>query len=728
MLSSKVKAKVVRRLMPGQRAPTLAVVFAIAFCLATAGGSAQKPSQQAPAPAQAQAGSPNAPPQDPAQKPQQPTFRTGINFVRVDVIVTDRNGSPVNDLTQADFEIQEDGKPQTIETFKLVEITGIPKPGEELPREIRSEYEEEYETGRDDVRLFVIFLDDYHVRLGTSVYVRRALETFINTQIGPMDLVALMYPLTPTSALKFSRNRDTLVGAVQKFTGRKYDYTPRNNLEQTYAFYPAQVVERIRNEVTITALESLATHLGSLREGRKAVILVSEGFTNLLPPQLRDPIADMPGMNNPYRNQPSAGQGDAGEARARWLSSVDLLDELRSVYDAANKNNTAIYALDPRGLATNEFGIGENVGLEMDRELLNSTLDTLRILADNTDGRAIINRNDLEVGLKQVVRDSSAYYLIGYNSSRTEADGKFHDIKVRLKRPGLQVRARKGYWALTVEDLKRATAPPPPPVPPAVNKALNAIAEPPRGRLIRSWVGVTRGENGKTRMSFVWEPLPPVGGLNRFQPSQVTLTATGPNNSVYFRGRVPKDDPVILSERPVDKQGNLGDPVPLAREPSRVEFDVVPGAIELRIAVLGRGTDVVDTEIREVEAPDFTAPQVQIGTPAVFRATTARAFQAMRSDPARVPTADREFRRTDRLLLRFNVFGPGESKPAVTARILNRAGGAMSPLTVQPSGDGATCEIDLPLAGLVSGEYLVEIKAKGADSEATELVPVRIVA
>jgi len=74
------------------------------------------------------------------------------------------------------------------------------------------------------------------------------------------------------------------------------------------------------------------------------------------------------------------------------------------------------------------------------------------------------------------------------------------------------------------------------------------------------------------------------------------------------------------------------------------------------------------------------------------------------------------------------VFGPGESKPAVTARILNRVGGAMSALTVQPGADGAVHEIDLPLAGLASGEYLIEISAKGADSEATELVPLRIVA
>ena len=712
--------------MTGRRLrATVAVLGTLACVLATAGPAAQNPPQQKPPvtpPPAAQAQQP------PPQQPQQPTFRTGISFVRVDVIVTDRNGKPVTDLKQTDFDVFEDGDLQSIETFKLIEITGIPRPGDELPREIRTDYDEEYETSREDVRLFVIFLDDYHVRLGSSLAARQPLANFINNQVGAMDLVALMYPLTPMAALKFSRNRNSLVSAVQQFEGRKYDYTPRNELEQTYTFYPAEIVERIRNQVTLSALESLVTHLGSLREGRKAVILVSEGFTNLLPPQLRDPIASLPGLGNPNRNRPLAGENDPNEERARWLANIDLMGELRNVFDAANKNNTAIYALDPRGLANFEFDLGQNIGPGADREMLQSTMDSLRILADNTDGRAIVNRNDLDGGLKQVVRDSSAYYLIGYNSTRAPADGKFHEIRVRLKRPGLQVRARKGYWALTAEDMKRAMAPPPPPVPPAVGKALTAIVEPPRGRLIRSWIGTARGEQGRTRVSFVWEPLPPVPGAERFQPSQVTLVATGPNNQTYFRGRVPKEVPVIVSDRAVDSRGNLLDPVPLPRQPSRVEFDVVPGALELRISVHGRGTDVVDTEIRQIQVPDFTTPQVHLSTPAVHRAANARELQAIKKDAEAIPTAGREFRRTERLLVRFTVLGPGATTPAVSCRVLNRIGGAMSELPVPPSADGRLYEIDLPLAGLVSGEYLVEIKAKGADGEAVELIPLRIVA
>ena len=113
-----------------------------------------------------------------------------------------------------------------------------------------------------------------------------------------------------------------------------------------------------------------------------------------------------------------------------------------------------------------------------------------------------------------MVQDSSAYYLIGYNSSNTAPDGKFHEIKVKTKRPGVQVRSRKGYWALTKAEmagsLKAAAAP----VPTAVTQALGSISEPRRGRFIRSWIGVGRGENGKTRVTFVWEPLPPVPGVD----------------------------------------------------------------------------------------------------------------------------------------------------------------------------------------------------------------------
>ena len=205
-----------------------------------------------------------------------------------------------------------------------------------------------------------------------------------------------------------------------------------------------------------------------------------------------------------------------------------------------------MYPVDPRGLPVFEFDLSEpSVSSETDRQYLNATMDSLRTLAENTDGRAIVNRNDLEAGMQQIMRDSSAYYLLGYSSSAAPADGKFHEIKVRVKRPGVQVRARKGYWALNAEQTSRALAPPKPAPPPAVTAALNSVASSTtRARIIRTWVGTSRGENGKTRVTFVWEPMPrsaadrPLGPGSE-QPARVSLTAVGPSGSPVFRGACP---------------------------------------------------------------------------------------------------------------------------------------------------------------------------------------------
>ena len=129
--------------------------------------------------------------------------------------------------------------------------------------------------------------------------------------------------------------------------------------------------------------------------------------------------------------------------------------------------------------------------MRQDAQSLNSTQDTLRTLSSETDGRAIVNRNDLEGGLKQVIRDSSAYYLVGYNSTQTPSDGKFHEIKVRVKRPGVQVRARKGYWALTAEEATRVAAPPKPGPERGVTEALANVGSVNRARSVRTWVGMT---------------------------------------------------------------------------------------------------------------------------------------------------------------------------------------------------------------------------------------------
>src|ERR1700730_14777152 len=136
-------------------------------------GHAPNPQPDAQAP-------PPAPPQTDGQ--QTPTFRAGVNFVRVDVIVSNRTGNPVADLKPEDFEVTEQGKPQKVETFKLISLDGgLMQSTQTPPQAIISDLDEEREAARDDVRLFAIFLDDYHVRRESSLVMRDQIARFVDT-------------------------------------------------------------------------------------------------------------------------------------------------------------------------------------------------------------------------------------------------------------------------------------------------------------------------------------------------------------------------------------------------------------------------------------------------------------------------------------------------------------------------------------------------------------------
>jgi VWFA-related protein len=691
------------------------------------GGQPAKPTQQQPQQPQAQQPQQQQPPPagDPAAQQPPPVFRAGINYVRVDVIISDKNGNPVADLQASDFDVSEDGKPQKIDTVKLIKLDGgTAESIKEPPKEIRNDFDEESEAARDDVRLFAIFLDDYHVRRGTSMAVRGQLSKFIDTQLGPSDMIGVMYPLESTGSVRMTRNHSAVSRGLEQFLGRKYEYQPKNQFEEQYAHYPTETVERIRNQVSLSALKALIIHMGSLKEGRKSLILVSEGYTYMVPPQMRNADAQIPGLGNPNALNPTAGQNDINEDRASWLSGLDMDSDLREIYDTANRNNVAIYAVDPRGLPGFEFDINEGVGLSTDSKYLSSTMDSLRTLAENTDGRAIVNRNDIATGMKQITRDSSAYYLIGYNSAQAPTDGKFHEIKVKVKRPGLQVRARRGYWALNREEVARATAPAKPAAPKPVEVAIaNAVVRPSRATVVRSWVGMSRGDNGKTRVTYVWEPLAKSpGDRPREEPARVSLMAIAPDGSPSFRGKVP--DVALVSTAPAAAAAAAG--ASALRTPSRVSFDVAPGKIQLRISVEGSAAQVLDSETREITVPDLTAAQAVIGTPSVLRARTAREFQQLRADGDAVPIAGREFNRIEHLLIRVPAYGPGGTTPELRVHLLNRTGAAMNELKAEPSPKASEQQIDLPLAALPPGEYVVEIKTGDKDGEATELVGFRI--
>ena len=714
----------------------VAAAFGLALAL-TSGGAAwqqrQEPASAEPAAAETQS-TDQRPDADvpgvavePAADGQPLIFRSGVNYIRVDAYVTDEDGTPIFDLTQDDFEVYEDGVKQDVDSFQVVRIDPLEVQAGGVQTGVGvTRSDQELAASQPDIRVFVIFLDDYHVRLGNSIRARRMLVDFLENDLIPTDLVAVMYPLTPLDSVILTRDHEAIIRAVNQFEGVKYDYQARNTYESRYAYYPTEVVERVRNDVSLSALRGLMIRLGGLREGRKSVLLVSEGFSNYVPPQLRSHSAEMPvdpGIN-PARLDPFAGDNSFEESFA-FFRSAEILSDLRYIFRTANRFNTSIYTVDPRGLAVFEFDVSEpTVSFNTDRRQLRVTQDTLRILAEETGGRAIVNQNDLVPGLEQMLADANGYYLLGYNSSAAPTDGEFHELEVRVSNPSLRVRARPGYWAITERDVQRAESTVVNEPPRAVDVALDQLAEPRRGRLVRTWLGTARSDaNGRTQVTFVWEPTD--GRGRRDEASTVLLTAMG-EGGAYFRGRIPEEG---------------------ATERNWATFEVEPGELQIGLAIEGSGGEVLDRDRIEVDVPDYTSPEVVLSTPQFVRARNELEYRSLVDDWTAPPAVSRSFRRTERMLVRFQAYAPGGAVPEVEARLVNRAGEAIVPLDVlqpgvavadsQPasggrgdatgSGAGSNAfQVPVALPFLPPGEYLIELTATYGDGETTHLAAFRL--
>ena len=341
---------------------------------------------------------PPAPPATSPQPPQQPpTFRTSLETVRVDATVVDNDGKPVKTLTADDFVLEEDGALQRIDQFKLLELNGQPAPGDEYSLSVTSRGHAATEVAREDVRVFVVFWDDYHIGQLSVTRLRDALKKFLRDGLGPTDMVAVMTQWTPASDIRFRRDHDDMAIDVDKLEGRRGNYMPRNGAEENHLM-GAKNIEIIRSQVSATALRAAVAHLGAVREGRKTILYFSQEF---------------------------------GLGR-------DTASATSSLINAANDANVAIYSVNPDGL-------------RIDR----SRFGMLSDVAYNTGGESL-QSNSLDLAIGRAVAQSSAMYLLGYSPSPVRHDGKFHKISLRVKPKGLHVRARNGYWAPHPGAVKRA--------------------------------------------------------------------------------------------------------------------------------------------------------------------------------------------------------------------------------------------------------------------------------
>jgi len=575
--------------------------------------------------------------QTPQQQQRPPIFRGGTNIVRVDVTVTDRRGEPATELTRDDFSLTEDGAPQTIESCELVRVTGEPTDDRSL--EIYSASQVAMEAARDDVRLFLIFWDEYHIgQFIPATRGREILTEFVHTAFGPTDLVGIMDQLTTVESIKFTRERLHLVDQVHALKGRLGVYVPpRSAVEQAH-LQDFRSIGRLRNEVTASALNAAAAFLGNFREGRKAILFVSQGF-------------------------PLYGRNDESN---RFMEIVRT----------ANTNNTAIYTLDP----------ASEVGRRP---------DSLLSLAEETGGRPFVGSNRPELQLPQIVRDSSAYYLLGYRSP-APVDGKFHRIRVRMNKDGYEVRARSGYFAPTVGEMERgraeATAAE---IPADVERALGELSLNDRSdHLIDYWIGTTRGDQGRTRLSIAWMPK--------------GSAATGKDLGLAIQGASSDGTSYFASGRTTSRQ---------------LAFDVPPGELVLKLKVIDGRDEELENANRKITVPAFDDATLAVGSPMILRTRTAREARAITEGAEGPPEARREFDRTDRLFVRFPVYG-GEGI-ATAARLLNRRGKELGVLTVAPLKDGIY-QVDLPLSTSLRDDYVIAIEATRGTDSAKAFVPFRV--
>ena len=654
-----------------------------------------------------------------AQQPAPPTFRTGANYVRVDVYPT-RNDMPVTDLRREEFEVLDDKVPQTIDEFEHVVVRSAGP--QDARREPNTVAESRQAALEPRARVFVLFLDVNHVELAASRKIRTPLVEALDRLIGPDDLIAVMTPEMSARDVTFARRTTTIEGFLSRYWwGERDRQNFKDPVEDLYAFcYPGiprpgeaipadqgiaqEMILRRREKQTLDALEDLMRFLGGVREERKAVIAITDGWrlyerngALARPIDGQVPTGPIVGVNPATgtlgtRPSDSTGRNERGDCeRDRFaLSQLDDAQQFRYMLDEANRANASFYPIDPRGLVVFDedivpaagVGVNPTVGPAEDRARLFARNTSLRTLAEATDGLAVLNTNDLSRGLRRIVDDLSSYYLLGYYSTG-KLDGRFHAITVRVKRPGVQVRARRGYLANT-----EAAAAASPPVPPAVAANARAI------------------ESAMAALSTAGRELPVrLHAAAGWTPANVATVW-----AVTEIGRGAQEDWAGGGQADAMLVDGSGRTVATARA------QIAPGATSARIALtsstLVAGDYQLQIRTRGARAAAAGNDALRITVPAAPQATGALFF---RRGPATVnrdaPTADLRFRRSERLRVDVPVPAAG----AMTARLLDRTGNPMPipvTATIRDDPDGSRWQsAEVSLAPLAPADYLLEMTA-----------------
>jgi VWFA-related protein len=642
---------------------------------------------------------------------QQPTFKTTVEYVEVDAIVSDRQGNFVRDLKKEDFQVLEDGKPQNISTFSVVDI---PVERYDRPLFAANPIEPDVRTNERpfDGRVYVMVVDDLHTLFGRGARVKVAAKEFIQKHLGANDLMAVVHTAGATDAnQEFTNNKRLLQQAVDRVMGQKVQSATLGKTQEYYNTRdqrqtgdplndPDDAERAFKARQSLATLKSVSEWFANVRGRRKAILFVSEGIDY--------DITDIIPGNGSTHN-----------------SASTIIDDTRDLIAAATRANVAIYGIDPRGLTdlsdesitlTNfpddaTLGVGSS-------SLMNEvrlSQDSLRTISDETGGFAVVNRNQFADAYDRIVGDNSSYYVLAYYPP-TDKPGKFHKIDVRVTRPGLTVRARRGY---ALPKVKAASTKPAPP-----NAASAEVRE------------------------AIDSPIP-VSGLT-MHVFAAPFKGTAPNASVLFgvemRGRDLKpapNDVLELTYFAIDANGKVKggntDKVTMNLKPetkARIEqtgirllnrIDLPPGRYQLRLAARDSAGGNVGSVLYDLEVPDFAKGQmVMSGLVLSSRAgaelPTARPDEQLKQVLPAPPVALRAFPQNDELMLFAEVYD-NVTSPAHNVDILTTITSdtgevkfkaneerTSADLGGKPGGYGYSARI--PLKDLAPGAYVLKVEGK----------------
>jgi VWFA-related protein len=650
------------------------------------------------------------PPQPPPPQTQGPTFRVRVDYVEVDIVVTDKQGNLVRDLKKEDFQVLEDGKAQTISAFSLVDIP-IERPDRPLFQPDPIEPDVKTNERPFDGRIYVMVIDDYHTNFGRSARVKAAAKQFIERRLGANDLMAVVHTFGPSEAnQEFTSNKRLLLAAVNRTQGRKLTSATANRTAEYYRTRdfrqqgdpvndPEDAERSFNARSTLDTLRNVAEWFSSVRGRRKTILFVSEGIDY----DIHDIIAPT-GSNH--------------------LGASMVLDATRDAIAAATRANVSIYGIDPRGLTDlgdDSIEIGSfpddtstGIGQGSLYNELRLAQDSLRVLSEETGGFAVVNRNDFSTAYERIVADNSSYYVLAYYPPDARP-GRVHKIDVRVTRPGLVVRARRAH------------------VTPKETKAASANAKDVRTPEVRDALD---------------SPLP-ISGL-AMQVFAAPFKGTAPNASVLFgvemRGRdlrLANSDRLQLSYYAIDAQGKVKggstDALTMNLKPetkARIEqygvrmlnrLDLPPGRYQLRFAAHDSGGGAVGSVLYDLDVPDFVKSPISMSgiamtSQAAAVRPTVRPDEQLRAVLPAPPVALRTFPQDDEVAVFAEIYDNSASTPHkvdITATVTTDEGKVLfktdeerdsSDLGGKSGGYGYTTRI--PMKDLAPGPYVLTISAR----------------